>query len=425
MRATLMTHKLTGAETQPARGEPGERAEKRAQAEDFASLLAVCGALAQPPALKAEGQFVPEHAGQEIDAIECAPPPNMFFDPLAAQLPAQRAGGMGALAPESFPPAAKLSAAADSSQGSLAEIVSQMSPTGNGSVNMEACAIVERDSAPKQTAEAPPTLPDGKTVAMEKDWAWHEEIKAAAEEAGAADSTEMTGAIETPRTETAQREAISLTSLLAEASRGDKAARGGITMAQALGETYSGAPQRQASGEGESFTQETMNSTALETASPSAAAAAGAPALEATARDIITQSLGPLIALAESLARRESRTLRVRLRPEELGEVELQVTRDAQGRLSAHLAAAQETARDALAHGLGHLRAALERAGIAFERLEVSSDARLNPGPDGQRQGASERRPARDADTQSLALESQPVNRAHAAPDDRLLNLRA
>lgn len=426
MRATLMTHKLAGAETQPSRNEPGKRAEKRAQAEDFASLLAVCGAFAQPPALKAEDQPVPENAGQEIDAIECAPPPNTFFDPHAPQLPAQSAGGMSVLAPESFPPTAKLSAAADSPQGGLAEIVSQMSPTADGSVNAEASAIAERVTGPKQAAGEPsPTLPDGKTIATEKGWAWLEEIKAAAEGVGAAESTEMTGAMEAPRVKAAQREAISLTSLLAEAARGDNAARGGVTMAQALGETFSRAPQRQASGEGESFTPETSNTTAFETAPQSAAAAAGAPALEATARDIITQSLGPLVALAESLARRESRTLRVRLRPEELGEVELQVTRDAQGRLSAQLAAAQETARDALAHGLGHLRAALERAGIAFERLEVSADARLNPGPDGQRQGAPERRPARDADAPSLSLESQPVNRAHAAPDDRLLNLRA
>lgn len=95
-------------------------------------------------------------------------------------------------------------------------------------------------------------------------------------------------------------------------------------------------------------------------------------------REVIDQMGEPLADAFEKLSPREARTLHVRLNPEELGRVELQVTRDAGGRLSAQLTAEHEAARRALQDGLAHLRDTLERAGIAVEQLNVGVDAQTS-----------------------------------------------
>jgi flagellar hook-length control protein FliK len=137
------------------------------------------------------------------------------------------------------------------------------------------------------------------------------------------------------------------------------------------------------------------------------------------------QIANPLVGEAGRLARHEARTLHLSLRPEQLGQVEVKITRDAEGRLSAQLAAEHETARQALAEGIGHLRAALERAGLVIDRLEVSlgSNPSLNSG--GQ---ASEHHRPQSAQRTVPDFSSSVATITDGAPDaqeERLLSLRA
>ncbi len=74
---------------------------------------------------------------------------------------------------------------------------------------------------------------------------------------------------------------------------------------------------------------------------------------------------------AEVIRLREPRSLRVRLRPEELGEIDINITSDHTGSLSVRLSAARDTTHSTLADGLGQLREALEQAGLNVARLDV------------------------------------------------------
>lgn len=92
---------------------------------------------------------------------------------------------------------------------------------------------------------------------------------------------------------------------------------------------------------------------------------------QAEAQTVISQAAEPVISAAEGLAPREARTLRLTLNPQELGRLEVRLTRDDDGRLSASFAAERETTRQALSAGLAELRQTLERAGLPVERLEI------------------------------------------------------
>ncbi|MEJ7708488.1 MAG: flagellar hook-length control protein FliK [Pyrinomonadaceae bacterium] len=65
------------------------------------------------------------------------------------------------------------------------------------------------------------------------------------------------------------------------------------------------------------------------------------------ASSVARQIAEPLIEVFEKLSRRESGTLRLQLHPDDLGRVDVQITRDATGRLSAQLSAEHEAARRA------------------------------------------------------------------------------
>ncbi|MGH9903651.1 MAG: flagellar hook-length control protein FliK, partial [Pyrinomonadaceae bacterium] len=86
------------------------------------------------------------------------------------------------------------------------------------------------------------------------------------------------------------------------------------------------------------------------------------------------QTARTIMEMAAGINRRETRMIRLSLRPEELGRVEVRVTRDRDGNLSAHLIAEQDSTQRALAAGIGALRESLERAGLSFDRLDVSTN---------------------------------------------------
>jgi flagellar hook-length control protein FliK len=129
----------------------------------------------------------------------------------------------------------------------------------------------------------------------------------------------------------------------------------------------------------------------------------------------------PLIEASESLTPGKPHTLRLNLRPVDLGPVEIQITRDANGHLNAHLTVEREVAGQTLSEGIPQLREALERAGLQVDRLVVS----INTGGNGEGQ-------ARHPDAQQFTptsepdfFETDPGHIGGEAAEDRLLNLHA
>jgi flagellar hook-length control protein FliK len=117
------------------------------------------------------------------------------------------------------------------------------------------------------------------------------------------------------------------------------------------------------------------DSSPLTQTSASYAALAREVAGDATTESPVTQSINHILALAETLNVRQIRSLRLSLQPDELGQVEVQLKRDARGNISAHLTAEREGVRQLLSQSLGQLRKTLERAGLSVDRLQVKSEA--------------------------------------------------
>jgi flagellar hook-length control protein FliK len=97
-----------------------------------------------------------------------------------------------------------------------------------------------------------------------------------------------------------------------------------------------------------------------------------------TPQTVVAQTVNRIIGAAESVARRETRTLRLELKPEHLGRVEVELTRGGEGGLRAHLTAERGEAGHALQESIGQLRESLERAGVTVERLEVNTRPSLS-----------------------------------------------
>lgn len=152
--------------------------------------------------------------------------------------------------------------------------------------------------------------------------------------------------------------------------------------------------------------------------SPEAMADPGAAAI---ARQIIS----PMLELARDLAKRETRTLRLQLRPEKFGQINLQITRGGDGRLSAQLAANLTGTQQALADGINHLRDTLEQSGLAIDRLEVNLALDLQGKAGGQ--ATPEESPPPVYGKPANAYSAEPAQEARNEAEDkqrRLLNLQ-
>jgi flagellar hook-length control protein FliK len=88
---------------------------------------------------------------------------------------------------------------------------------------------------------------------------------------------------------------------------------------------------------------------------------------------ILKQTLTPIVLAAESLAPRETRNINLRLQPADFGQVDIRLSRSANGQLQAHFSADNDIARAALNSGMNDLKQLLQGAGLSIERLEVSS----------------------------------------------------
>lgn len=93
---------------------------------------------------------------------------------------------------------------------------------------------------------------------------------------------------------------------------------------------------------------------------------------DSEAAAVARQIINPLLEVARTLGVREARRLRLELRPEKFGQIELEITRGQDGRLSAQFAAARPLTQQALADGIHQLRQSLEQAGLSIDRLEIS-----------------------------------------------------
>lgn len=115
----------------------------------------------------------------------------------------------------------------------------------------------------------------------------------------------------------------------------------------------------------------------------------------------------------------ESRTLRLRLKPEELGEVRIELTRAPDGTVSARLDAESAAAARSLAGSLTHLRSAMQSVGIAVGQLGVGQHTAGDGG--GRGQDAAPDQAPWGAERATPA----PKSFKHEASGDRLLTLRA
>jgi hypothetical protein len=88
---------------------------------------------------------------------------------------------------------------------------------------------------------------------------------------------------------------------------------------------------------------------------------------------ILKQTLSPIVLAAQSLAPRETRSINLRLQPADFGQVDITLSRSANGQLHARFSADNDIARAALNSGMTDLKQLLQGAGLSIDRLEVSS----------------------------------------------------
>jgi hypothetical protein len=105
------------------------------------------------------------------------------------------------------------------------------------------------------------------------------------------------------------------------------------------------------------------------------------PRQDSMKAQVVMQTSLALVQEAKSFwTSREARVIRFRFQPEKLGEVEVSIQSDAQGRLSAQLNTDREFTHKTLNEGLQQLRRSLEEAGFQVERLDVNIEHGLNAG---------------------------------------------
>jgi flagellar hook-length control protein FliK len=144
---------------------------------------------------------------------------------------------------------------------------------------------------------------------------------------------------------------------------------------------------------------------------------------DASARSIQSQTISQILAQAETLTGRQTRSLRLRLRPEELGEIDIQLSRDAAGRISAHISAERESARVALSRSLDQLRETLSRAGLTVDKLQINAEPGLFAGNRESNDGGSNTRQSSSGVANLLTENEIEAGGQPRAEDGKLLSL--
>lgn len=178
----------------------------------------------------------------------------------------------------------------------------------------------------------------------------------------------------------------------------------------------------------ETLSRDSNSSTqATPTFNPPAASTTATNAADATLQNITAQIVRTVAAASEVSVRHEARSIRLRLHPEELGEVRINISTDASGRLSAQISADHDLTRRAIAGGLDHLRQTLEQAGVNLDRLDLGSSQSASAGPGAQTNTGSrnEALPAGSASHNSPPPDISTSDGKSSAEEERLLSLRA
>jgi flagellar hook-length control protein FliK len=144
-------------------------------------------------------------------------------------------------------------------------------------------------------------------------------------------------------------------------------------------------------------------------------------------QSVVAQAVNRIAGAAESVARRETQTLRFELRPEHLGRVEVELTRGDEGGLRARLTAERGEAGHALQEGISQLRESLERAGVAVERLEVSTRPSLSDaaGSRQHREAPEHSPPASRPHVRGGSEQPEADDAPRAVGEERIISLRA
>ncbi len=187
----------------------------------------------------------------------------------------------------------------------------------------------------------------------------------------------------------------------------------------------------------ETTPETTLQTTLQTTPQPSVHQAVSASTFAAVttgseAEPLVKQTIPPVLELAQRLDAPATRSLRLQLNPAELGRVEVEVTRDAEGQISAVLKVEQaETART-LTHSLGQLRESLERAGVVVEQLHVTHTPPLQAQTSqqfgqqfGQQSQPQHTPPTHFTNADSLPAESSSTEGTASAADQKLLSMLA
>ena len=140
---------------------------------------------------------------------------------------------------------------------------------------------------------------------------------------------------------------------------------------------------------------------------------------------IQSQTISQIIAQAETLPGRQTRSLRLRLRPEELGQIDIQLSRDASGRISAHISAERESARGALSRSLDELRETLSRAGLTVDKLQISTHVGLLAGNRDSNDARSNTGESPTVAANLLTPNETEAGGQKLAEDEKLLSLHA
>jgi flagellar hook-length control protein FliK len=141
------------------------------------------------------------------------------------------------------------------------------------------------------------------------------------------------------------------------------------------------------------------------------------------ANSIQSQTISQIIAQASVLPPRQTKSLRLRLRPEELGQIDIELSRDAGGRISAHISADRDSARGVLTRSLDELRETLSRAGLNVDKLQISAEPGLSASPQ-ERDNARSHTRESPSGVANLLTETEASGQPHA-DDDKLLSLHA
>ena len=128
------------------------------------------------------------------------------------------------------------------------------------------------------------------------------------------------------------------------------------------------------------------------------------------------------MALAQTVGT-DKRVMKIRLKPAELGTVEITLSRNADGRIEAHFQTDNPQTQHVLKDTLDQLRASLERSGMQVGKLETSCSSFSFAGNDGR--GGPQREFAPTGDQPAIESGFEPSTKNQEEKLSRLLNLRA